>query len=186
MKIITSSLGMYILFILITFLLSSKETIAQQPGWIEQNLPQSMTGSYLADRGDDLLIFTKSNSDIVYFFDTRINVWTEADIGSQQNFQKVLGAGNTAFAYSNQYLIAAQRPHPCAVYRDGRPTIGPSQRVPASVRRVCRPPATLSVSLWASARSMASGCHLPLSFSSVAAIARTAVPMAAASISSPI
>ena len=105
MKIITSSLGMYILFILITFLLSSKETIAQQPGWIEQNLPQSMTGSYLADRGDDLLIFTKSNSDIVYFFDTRINVWTEADIGSQQNFQKVLGAGNTAFAYSNQYLI---------------------------------------------------------------------------------
>ena len=58
MKIITSSLGMYILFILITFLLSSKETIAQQPGWIEQDLPPTMTGIRLANRGDDLLIFT--------------------------------------------------------------------------------------------------------------------------------
>ncbi len=105
MKIITSSFGMFILFILTTILLFSKVTIAQQAGWIEQNLPQSMTGSYLANRGDDVLIFTKSNSDIVYFFDTRINVWTEANLGSQQNFQKVLGAGNTAFAYSNEYIL---------------------------------------------------------------------------------
>ena len=78
---------------------------AQQPGWIEQSLPVSMTGSYLAERGDDVLIFTKSTSDIVYFFDTRINLWTEANLGTIQNFQKVLGAGNTAFAYSDEYLI---------------------------------------------------------------------------------
>ena len=78
---------------------------AQQPGWIEQNLPASMTGYYYADRGDNVLIFTKSNSDIVYFFDTRINVWTEAYLGSQQNFVKVLGAGNTVFAYSDEYII---------------------------------------------------------------------------------
>ena len=78
---------------------------AQQPGWIEQDLPASMTGTYLADRGDDVLIFTKSHSDIVYFFDIRINTWTEANLGSQQNFQKVLGAGNTVLAYSNEYLV---------------------------------------------------------------------------------
>lgn len=95
----------------VTFLLTiwfciSTVAISQQPGWIEQNLPASMNGYYYADRGDNVLIFTKSNSDIVYFFDTKINVWTEANLGSQQNFQKVLGAGNTAFAYSNEYIIA--------------------------------------------------------------------------------
>lgn len=79
--------------------------LAQQPGWVEQNLPASMTGYYYADRGDNVLIFTKSNSDRVYFFDTNINSWTEVMLGSQQNFQKVLGAGNTAFAYSNEYLV---------------------------------------------------------------------------------
>jgi hypothetical protein len=105
MKIITISLGMSILIILITFLLFNEKTFAQQAGWVVQELPQTMTGSYLADRGDDVLICTKSNSDIVYFFDTRINIWTEANLGSQQNFQKVLGAGYTAFAYSNEYLV---------------------------------------------------------------------------------
>lgn len=106
MKIITSSLGMYILFILITFLLSSKETIAQQPGWIEQDLPPTMTGIRLANRGDDLLIFTTNHSDIVYFFDIRVNTWTEVNLGSQQTFEDAIGAGNTVFAYSDEYIIA--------------------------------------------------------------------------------
>ena len=105
MKRTTTTLGMNILFILITFLLSSNETISQQPGWIEQNLPASMSGYYYADRGDDVLIFTSIQSDIVYFFDIRINTWTEANLGSQQTFQKVLGAGNTVFAYSDEYII---------------------------------------------------------------------------------
>ena len=106
MKIYTTSFGMYILFILITFLLFNKEAIAQQAGWIEQDLPPSMTGIRLADRGDDLLIFTTNHSDIVYFFDIRINTWTEVNLGSQQTFENVLGAGNTVFAYSDEYIIA--------------------------------------------------------------------------------
>ncbi len=107
MKNIFTLLSFVILFLTNTFLQSTDLIFAQQqPGWIEQSLPQSMTGSYLADRGDDVLIFTKSSSDIVYFFDIRINSWTEANLGSQQNFQKVLGAGNTVFAYSNEYLVA--------------------------------------------------------------------------------
>ena len=91
--------------LLVVWFSISAINFTQQPGWIEQDLPASMSGYYYANRGDDVLIFTKSTSDIVYFFDTRINVWTEANLGSQQNFVKVLGAGNTAFAYSDEYII---------------------------------------------------------------------------------
>ena len=84
---------------------TSTFNFAQQPGWVEQDIPASMSGYSYADRGDDVLIFTKSNSDIVYFFDIKINTWTEANLGSQQNFQKVMASGNTAFAYSDEYII---------------------------------------------------------------------------------
>ncbi len=106
MKLITSSRGMIILCILITFLLFSYETFAQQPGWIEQDLPPSMTGDRMANRGDDVLIFTTKYSEFVYFFDIRINQWTEVNLGSQQTFEDALGAGNTVFAYSDEYIIA--------------------------------------------------------------------------------
>ena len=110
MKNIFTLLSFVILFLTNTLVQSTDLIFAQQqPGWIEQSLPQSMTGSYLANRGDDVLIFTKSSSDIVYFFDIRINTWTEANLGSQQSFQKVFGAGNTAFTYSDEYVVAYSR-----------------------------------------------------------------------------
>ena len=101
------SLFSFVVLFLVNIFINSTDLLfaQQQPGWIEQNIPATMTGYSYADRGDDVLIFTKSSSDIVYFFDTRINVWTEANLGSQQNFQKVLGSGNTAFAYSDEYII---------------------------------------------------------------------------------
>ncbi len=84
---------MFVVLFLASIFIQSTDFIfaQQQPGWIEQDLPASMTGIVFANRGDDVLIFTKSTSDIVYFFDIRINVWTEANLGSQQSFQKVLG-----------------------------------------------------------------------------------------------
>lgn len=104
LKIFSSS-AFIILFEISLLFQSTGFITAQQSGWVEQDLPASMTGSYLANRGDDVLIFTKSHSDIVYFFDIKINSWTEANLGSQQNFQKVLGSGNNVFAYSDEYII---------------------------------------------------------------------------------
>jgi hypothetical protein len=106
MKKIFSSNVVVIILSMFAFVQSTDWIIAQQPGWIEQDLPPSMTGARLADRGDDLLIFTTNHSDIVYFFDIRVNTWTEVNLGTQQTFQKVLATGNTAFAYSDEFIIA--------------------------------------------------------------------------------
>ncbi len=101
-----SSAAFLIFLITISFCLFNSKIIAQQTGWIGQDLPPSMSGNNLTNVGDNVIIFTNTNSDIVYFFDTKINSWTEANLGSQQTFQKVLAEGNTAFAYSNEYLVA--------------------------------------------------------------------------------
>jgi hypothetical protein len=106
MKKIFSTYVELILFLIIAFLLFTDWSIAQQPGWIEQDLPQTMSGQRLPNRGDDVLIFTTQYSDVVYFFDIRINVWTEVNLGSQQTFEDALGSGNTVFAYSDEYIIA--------------------------------------------------------------------------------
>ncbi|MDX1700270.1 MAG: hypothetical protein R3250_06610, partial [Melioribacteraceae bacterium] len=95
-----------ILFFLPIFLQFNNTSLAQQPGWIEQDLPQTMSGQRLPNRGDDVLILTAQYSEVVYFFDIHINVWTEADLGSQQTFKDALGSGNTVFAYSDEYIIA--------------------------------------------------------------------------------
>jgi len=81
-------------------------SLAQQMAWIEEDLPQTMSGSALANRGDDVLVFTRNYADVIFFFDTRINTWTEVPLGAQQTFKKVLAAGNTAFAYTDDYIIA--------------------------------------------------------------------------------
>ena len=100
----------YVIIIIILFSYTSDAQESyrstQQPGWIEQDLQVSMTGDRLANRGDDVLIFTTKYSEFVYFFDIRVNTWTEVNIGSQQTFEDVLGAGNTVFAYSDEYIIA--------------------------------------------------------------------------------
>ena len=106
MKKIFSTYVELILFLIIAFLLFTDWSNAQQPGWIEQDLPQTMSGQRLPNRGDDVLIFTTQYSDVVYFFDIRINVWTEVNLGSQQTFEDALGSGNTVFAYSDEYIIA--------------------------------------------------------------------------------
>ncbi|NNL21504.1 MAG: hypothetical protein HKO83_09335, partial [Ignavibacteriaceae bacterium] len=106
MKKIFSTYVASILFLIIAFLLFTDRSVAQQPGWIEQDLPQTMSGQRLPNRGDDVLIFTTQYSDVVYFFDIRINVWTEVNLGSQQTFEDALGSGNTVFAYSDEYIIA--------------------------------------------------------------------------------
>lgn len=105
MKKTFSHFTVIILQSVFTFILFTDIIVAQPPGWIEQELPQSMTGTILADRGSDVLVFTKNYSDIIYFFDTRINNWTEVNLGTQQTFQKVVASGNTVFAYSDEYLV---------------------------------------------------------------------------------
>jgi hypothetical protein len=94
-----------IAFVCVAFTLFIKNSLAQQTVWIEQELPQTMSGNALANRGDDVLVFTRNLSDVIFFFDTRINSWTEVNLGTQQTFQKVLASGNTAFAYSDDYII---------------------------------------------------------------------------------
>ena len=86
-------------------LLHIQNAIAQQTVWIEQLLPQTMSGNALANRGDDVLVFTRNYADVIYFFDTNLNSWTEINFGSQQTFQKVLASGKTAVAYSDDYII---------------------------------------------------------------------------------
>jgi len=98
----------FIIIILFSYISYAQESYwsTQQPGWIVQDLPVSMTGAPLADRGDDLIVFTQNYSDIIYFFDISINIWTEVNLGSQQTFEDVMASGNTAFAYSDEYLVA--------------------------------------------------------------------------------
>ncbi len=98
--------ALHIVLFLITLCLQVNSIRAQQTVWIEQELPQTMSGSALADSGDDLLVFTRNFSDVIFFFDTQINSWTEVNLGAQQTFQKVMASGNTAFAYSDDYIIA--------------------------------------------------------------------------------
>ncbi len=97
---------LYIVALLLTLILQETNINAQQAGWIEQDLSQTMSGQRLPNRGDDVLIFTTQYSEVVYFFDIRVNVWTEANLGSQQFFNDALGSGNTVFAYSDEYIIA--------------------------------------------------------------------------------
>ena len=104
LKIFSSTTTLILLLLVILFQLNNS-IHAQQAGWIEQDLPQSMTGDRLANRGDDVLIFTTKYSDVVYFFDININSWTELNLGSQQTFNAVLAAGKTAFAYTDDYII---------------------------------------------------------------------------------
>ena len=106
MKKIFSSNLVVIIFSLCAFVQPTDWIVAQQPGWIEQDLPSSMTGDRLANRGDDILIFTTKYSEFVYFFDIRVNTWTEVNLGSPQIFEAALGAGNTVFTYSDEYLVA--------------------------------------------------------------------------------
>jgi len=102
---IFSSTATFIFLILSTLFQPANSIQAQQAGWIGQDLPQTMSGDRLPNRGDDVLIFTTKYSDVVYFFDTNINTWTELNLGSQQTFEDVLGAGKTVFAYSEDYIV---------------------------------------------------------------------------------
>lgn len=93
------------LFICFVCLLLVKVSLAQQTVWIEQELPQTISGSVLADAGDDVLVFTRNSAAVIYFFDTNVNTWSEVNLGTQQTLRKVLASGNTAFAYSDDYII---------------------------------------------------------------------------------
>jgi hypothetical protein len=96
---------MYFSVLFFIFNLLEDDITAQQAGWIAQDIPQTMSGNALANRGDDVLVFTRNYANVIYFFDTRINSWTEVNLGVQQTFQKVLASGNTAFACSDDYII---------------------------------------------------------------------------------
>ncbi len=78
---------------------------AQTGAWIEQVLPPSMSGQWLADRGENCLGYTKSNSQYIYFFDTNVSQWTEVDLGSSQTFRDVEASGQTIMAYSDALII---------------------------------------------------------------------------------
>ncbi len=93
------------LFTIICSLLLTHSALTQLPGWIEQELSETMNGTCLASKGDDLLIFTKSNSDIIYFFDTNQNAWSSLSFSNSQKFEKVLADSQTAFAYSDEYIV---------------------------------------------------------------------------------
>ena len=96
----------HILLLLITFFCLTNTNFAQQPGWVELELPPSMSGFPKVDRGNDVIVFTKSNSDIVYFFDNKAYAWIEVNLGSAQNFQNAIADGYTALAYSDEYIVA--------------------------------------------------------------------------------
>ena len=77
-----------------------------QAGWIEQEVDPSITGQSLVNCGDNLIIYTKANSNIVYFFDTRSSEWQTVTFTSTQNFKTALADHYTAFTYSDEYIVA--------------------------------------------------------------------------------
>lgn len=77
----------------------------QSAGWIETDVSESIVGNSLVNCGDNLIIYTKSNADIVYFFDTNSNEWQSVSFGSLQIFKMAMADECTAFAYSDEYLV---------------------------------------------------------------------------------
>lgn len=81
------------------------QTIAQQ-SWVMQDIQPSMSGTHLYKSGDNCVIHTRSSSRFVYFFDVNSKIWSECDLGWQQNIIAIEAGSNVAFAYSDSLLIA--------------------------------------------------------------------------------
>lgn len=78
---------------------------AQQGAWVSQNLPASMSGAHLADRGETCVGYTRPSSQYVYFFDINVSQWTEVDLGSQQTMRDLEASGQTVMAYSDDFIV---------------------------------------------------------------------------------
>ncbi|MEJ2593718.1 MAG: T9SS type A sorting domain-containing protein [bacterium] len=64
-----------------------------------------MSGNILADVGYDVIVYTEKNADVIYFFDTNNKAWTALQFDNDQEFEEVMADGQTAFAYSEDYIV---------------------------------------------------------------------------------
>jgi hypothetical protein len=87
------------------FLIATTVLLAQNGAWIEQELQPTMSGTWLADRGDNCLGYTKENSQYIYFFDINNSQWTEVDLGTPQTFNDLEAAGQTVMAYTDEIIV---------------------------------------------------------------------------------
>lgn len=78
---------------------------SQQAGWIEQDVSASLSGASIVNCKGNLVIYTKSNADVVYLFDTKSNAWQTVSFSSVQNFKTAIADDVTAFTYSDEYIV---------------------------------------------------------------------------------
>jgi type IX secretion system substrate protein len=94
-----------LILFLISFLGSFSLTFAQTGAWIEQLVQPTMSGNWMADRGENCLSYTKENSQYIYFFDINISQWTEVNLGTPQAFHYLEVNGQTVLAYTDELII---------------------------------------------------------------------------------
>lgn len=78
---------------------------SQHAGWIDHDVSPSISGASIVNCNGNLVIYTKANADIVYFFDTQSNTWQTVSFGTTQNFKTAIADDVTAFTYSDEYIV---------------------------------------------------------------------------------
>jgi hypothetical protein len=94
----------YTLLMLILYVFNTY-SYSQQAGWIEHDVSPSINGTSIVNCKGNVVIYTKANADIVYFFDTKGNAWQTVSFGSVQNFKTAIADDVTAFTYSDEYIV---------------------------------------------------------------------------------
>jgi hypothetical protein len=99
----TSSLRVLFLLSFVLVILVS-EADGQHGRWIA-HAPPSGSGSTLAGCGDNVLVYSRSQSATCLFFDVLRSEWTDVQLGSTRAFAAVEASGDVGFALTDSLLV---------------------------------------------------------------------------------
>jgi len=80
--------------------------VKAQGTWVMQDIPGSMSGVSFTRAGSDCIVYTRANTEYVYFFDVYAKAWARCDLGSRQHIRAADAGKQVVLVYSDSLLVA--------------------------------------------------------------------------------